>query len=188
MIMGATVGLLMLMLCFYTFDKDTRCNMFLWFQRKLGLQEGLGPSTKTSRDRNYAIITFMETIYVFWFCYIWNLLCFDPGIVGTGDLFFGVNMATVFVAFVWSGYCMARLIKYRRISTALRYVIPVGNIFWVSIEVATKWKLFTEIWVRPWDYKIEMSVVLGAFLLLFLLLILAPKKPSELGISRPGHK
>jgi len=184
MIMGATVGLLMMMLVFYTFDKDTRCNMFLWFQKVLGLKEGLGPSTKKSTDRNYAIITFMETIFVTWFCYIWNLLCFDPGIVGTEDLFFGINMATVFVAFVWSGYCFARLIKFRRISTALRYAIPVGNIFWVSVEVGTKWKLFTEIWVQPWNYKIEMSVVLGAFLLLFLLLVLAPKKPSEVGKGR----
>jgi len=181
MIMGATVGLLMLMMCFYTFDKDTRCNMFVWFQKKLGLREGLGPSTKKARDRNYAIITFMETIYVFWFCYIWNLLCFDPGLVGTGDLFFGINMATVLVAFVWSGFCISRLIKFRRISTALRYAIPVGNIFWVSVEVGTKWKLFTEIWINPWEYKIEMSVVFAAFMILALLLIYAPKKPSELG-------
>ncbi len=184
MIMGATCGLLMMMLVFYTFDKDTRCNMFLWFQKVFGLKEGLGPSTKKSTDRNYAIITFMETLFVTWFCYIWNLLCFDPGIVGTENLFFGLNMATVFVAFVWSGYCFARLIKFRRISTALRYAIPVGNIFWVSVEVGTKWKLFTEIWIQPWNYKIEMSVVLGAFLLLFLLLILAPKKPSEVGKGR----
>ena len=81
MIMGSTVGTLLMICCFYTFDKDTRCNMFLWFQRKLGLQEGLGPSTKKARDRNYAIITFMETFFVTWFCYAWNLLCFDPGLV-----------------------------------------------------------------------------------------------------------
>jgi len=181
MILGATVGLLMLHLCFYTFDKDTRCNMFLWIQRRLGLREGLGPSTKTARDRNYAIITFMETVYVTWFCYIWNLLCFDPGLVGKGDLFFAVNMGTVFVAFVWGGYCFSRLLKYKRTSTALRYAIPVGNIIWVAVEVGTKWRLFTEIWVNPWSYKIEMSVVLGAFIVLIGLLILAPKKPSELG-------
>ena len=42
MIMGSTVGTLLMMLCFYIFDKDTRCNMFLWFQRKLGLQQVLG--------------------------------------------------------------------------------------------------------------------------------------------------
>jgi len=184
MIMGATIGILLMQLCFYTFDKDTRCNMFLWFQRKLGMQQGLGPSTKKAKDRNYAIITFMETIYVTWFCYAWNLLCFDPGLVGTGDMFFALNMGSVFVAFVWSGYCFSRLIKFKRTSTALRYAIPVGNIFWVSVEIATKYDMFTEIWVRPWDYTIEMSVVLGAFLTLVLLLFMAPKKPSELGISR----
>jgi len=181
MIMGATVGLLLMMLCFYTFDKDTRCNMFLWFQRRLGLQDGLGASTKTSSDRNYAIITFMETIIVTWFVYIWNLVCFDPGLVGVGDLYFGLNMASVFIAFVWSGYCISRLFKFKRTSTALRYAIPVGSIFWVSVEVATKWNLFTEIWLHPMAYKIEMSVVLGAFVMLFVLLLLAPKKPSELG-------
>lgn len=31
-----------------------------------------------ARDRNYAIITFMETFYVTWFMYGWNLLVFDP--------------------------------------------------------------------------------------------------------------
>lgn len=186
MIMGSTIGILLLMCSFYTFDKDTRCNMFLWFQKKLGLLEGLGPSTKKAKDRNYAIITFMETIFVTWFCYAWNLLCFDPGLVGTGDLFFGLNMASVFVAFVWSGYCFSRLIKFKRTSTALRYAIPVGNIFWVSVEVGTKYNLFTEIWVHPWDYTVEMSVVFGAFVTLIALLYFAPKKPSELGISRPG--
>jgi hypothetical protein len=184
MILGATVGLLLMQLCFYTFDKDTRCNMFLWFQRKLGLQDGLGPSTKTSQDRNYAIITFMETIYVTWFCYVWNLLCFDPGLVGDGNLFFAINMSTIFVSFVWSGYCFSRLIKFKRTSTALRYAIPVGNIFWVSFEVANKWNLFTDIWVDPWSYKIELSVILGALMLLVVLLVIAPKKPSELGKAR----
>jgi len=184
MIMGATVGLLLMQLCFYTFDKDTRCNMFLWFQKKLGLQDGLGHSTKTAKDRNYAIITFMETIYVTWFCYMWNLLCFDPGLVGSEDLFFALNMATIFVSFVWSGYCFSRLIKFKQISTALRYAIPVGNVFWVSMEVATKWKLFTDIWIDPWSFKVELSVITGAFLMLILLLVLAPKKPSEVGQGR----
>jgi len=186
MIMGATIGILLMQCCFYTFDKDTRCNMFLWFQKKLGLRDGLGPSTKKAKDRNYAIITFMETIYVTWFCYAWNLLCFDPGLVGSDDLFFALNMTSVFVAFVWSGYCFSRLLKFKRTSTALRYAIPVGSIFWISVEIATKWNLFTEIWVHPWDYKIEMTVIFGAFLTLALLLVMAPKKPSELGKARPN--
>lgn len=181
MIMGSTVGVLLMMLCFYTFDKDTRCNMFLWFQRRLGLQEALGPSTKKARDRNYAIITFMETFFVTWFCYTWNLLCFDPGLVGTANWFLAVNLASVFVATIWSGFCFMRLIKFKRTSTALRYAIPVGNIFWINVEVLGKFGMLTEIWVDPWSYTLEMSVIFAAFCVLIALLWLAPKKQSEVG-------
>ena len=44
--MAATVGVLLTMLCFYTFDKDTRCNMFVWIQNRLGLREALGPEAR----------------------------------------------------------------------------------------------------------------------------------------------
>ncbi len=184
MIMGSTVGTLMMMLCYYTFDKDTRCNMFLWFQKRFGLKEGLGPSTKSARDRNYAIITFMEIFFVTWFCYAWNLLCFDPGLVGAqgeSNLFLAVNLGSVFVATIWSGFCFTRLIKFKRTSTALRYAIPVGNIFWINVEVLGKFGLLTEIWVDPWSYTLEMSVIFAAFVVLGVLLVLAPKKEAELG-------
>ena len=181
MIMGSTVGTLLMMCCFYTFDKDTRCNMFLWFQRKLGLQEGLGVSTKKAKDRNYAIITFMETFFVTWFCYAWNLLCFDPGLVGVDNMFLAVNMGSVFIATIWSGFCFMRLIKFKRTSTALRYAIPVGNVFWINVEILGKFGMLTEIWVNPWKYTLEMSVMFAAFVVLIILLLMAPKKKSEVG-------
>jgi hypothetical protein len=182
MIMGATVGVLLTMLCFYTFDKDTRCNMFLWFQDKLGLREALGPSTKTAKDRNYAIITFMETFFVLWFCYSWNLLTFDPGLMGSGTLFLAVNLGSVFVATVWAGFCLTRLVQYRRTATALRYGIPVGNVAWVNVEILEKLDLMShEVFLAPWSYKLEVSIILAAFGTLVALLLLAPKKPSELG-------
>jgi hypothetical protein len=170
------------MLCFYTFDKDTRCNMFLWFQDKLGLREALGPSTKTAKDRNYAIITFMETFFVLWFCYSWNLLTFDPGLMGSGTLFLAVNLGSVFVATVWAGFCLTRLVQYRRTATALRYGIPVGNVAWVNVEILEKLDLMShEVFLAPWSYKLEVSIILAAFGTLVALLLLAPKKPSELG-------
>ena len=61
MIMAATIGILMTMCCFYIFDKDTRCNMFVWIQNRLGLRAGLGPSTKTAKDRNLLINKFRKT-------------------------------------------------------------------------------------------------------------------------------
>lgn len=181
MLLGSSVGFLCFMLAYYTFDKDTRCNMFLWFQEKLGLKEGLGPSTKTAKDRNYAIITFMETIFVTWFCYVWNLLTFDPALMGKGNLFFVVNMGSVAIATVWAGFCFRRLLHFKRTATALRYAIPVGNVAWVNVEILEKFDMVNAIWVNPWAYTLEMSVIFGAFVVLIGLLVLAPKKPSEVG-------
>ena len=181
LIMAATVGVLLFQCVYYTFDKDTRCNMFLWIQNRLRLRGGLGPSTKTAQDRNYAIITFMETIYVTWFCYAWNLLIFDPAVVGVGE---GVRLAmlgTVFVSITWGGYCFSRLIKYRRTSTALRYAIPTANILWISVEVSCRLGLLTEVWLEPQKYAMEMSLYALAFAVLSVMIYRAPKKPSEVG-------
>lgn len=180
LIMAGTVGILMMMLAFYIFDKDTRCNMFIWIQNRLRLREGLGPSTKTSKDRNYAIITFMETIYVTWFCYAWNLLAFDPAFAGTGEQAFMVEAATVFISIVWGGYCFSRLMKYRRTSTAVRYGLPTANILWISVEISSRWGVLTEIWLYPSEYAVELLVLLAAFTILTVMIYKAPKKPSEL--------
>lgn len=181
LIMAATIGVLLTMLCFYTFDKDTRCNMFVWIQNRLGLREALGPSTKTAKDRNYAIITFMETFYVTWFVYAWNLLIFDPSLVGYGRSAFAAEAATVLVSIAWGGFCFSRLVRYRRTSTALRYAIPTANILWINAEIFSHWGLFTEVWLHPSKYVVEVGLILVAFLALSLLIWLAPKKPSETG-------
>jgi len=104
LIMAATIGVLFTMLAYYVFDKDTRCNMFVWIQEKLRLRDGLGERTKTARDRNYALITFMETFYVTWFMYAWNLLVFDPAFVGFGESAFWAEAATVFVSVPGGGF------------------------------------------------------------------------------------
>lgn len=179
LIMLATVGVLMFQLVFYTFDKDTRCNMFVWIQNRLGLRDGLGPSTKTARDRNYAIITFMETLYVTWFCYAWNLLVFDPTFVGFGQGAFIAEAASVFVSITWGGYCFSRLLKYRRTSTAVRYGLPTANILWISVEISSGWGVLTEIWLYPAQYAIELLVLLAAFAMLTVMIYRAPKKRSE---------
>lgn len=180
LIMTATTGILLFMLAFYIFDKDTRCNMFVWIQDVLGLREGLGPRTKTARDRNYAIITFMEYNFVTWFCYAWNLAVFDPAFVGYGEAAFPAELASVFVSIIWGGYCFSRLMKYRRTSTAVRYGIPVANILWISVEIVSGWGVMTEIWLYPSQYWAELSVLTVAFAVLAAMIYFAPKKQSEI--------
>ncbi len=186
MIMAATVGLLLTHLVYFILDKDTRCNMFVWIQNRLGLRAVLGPSTKTAKDRNYAIITFMETFYVTWFCYAWNLLIFDPSIVGYGQTAFLAESATMVLCIAWGGFCFSRLVRYRRTSTALRYAIPTANILWINSEILSKWGMFTEVWVEPYKYLPEVGLICLAFLIMVALIWYAPKKPSETGDRAPA--
>jgi len=57
----------------------------------------------------------------------------------------------------------------------------VGNIFWINVEILGKFGILTEIWVNPWKYTLEMSVMFAAFVVLIILLWMAPKKKSEVG-------
>jgi hypothetical protein len=181
LIMSATVGVLLTMLVYYTFDKDTRCNMFVWIQDRLGLRAGLGPSARTARDRNYAVITFMETFYVTWFVYAWNLFIYDPAVFGPGLPSQVALFGTMFIAITWGGFCFSRLLRYRRTSTALRYAIPTANILWINVEISSKLGLVTEVWLEPEKYLLEIGFFLLTFTVLALLIVKAPKKPSEVG-------
>jgi hypothetical protein len=123
----------------------------------------------------------METFYVTWFMYAWNLLIFDPSIVGAGQSAFLAEAGTCVLSIVWGGFCFSRLVKYRRTSTALRYAIPTANILWINAEIFSHWGLLTEVWVEPYQYLPEVSLICGAFAVMAALIVYAPKKPSETG-------
>ena len=65
LVMMSSVGILLTTLAYFMLNKETKCNMFIWFQRNLKLRTG-----KPSRgyERNFAAITALETVYVTWFC------------------------------------------------------------------------------------------------------------------------
>jgi hypothetical protein len=188
MIMSATAGVLLFMLAYFIFDKDTRCNMFVWIQNRLGLRAGLGETTKRARDRNYANITFIETIFVTWFCYEWTLALGEPAFFGSAAAAKYASIASMVVATIWGGFCFSRLINYRRTSTALRYAIPTANVLWVNVEVLSKLGLLKEVWLEPWNYPVEMSAFVGSFGVLVALIVYAPKKPSEIASGARGSE
>jgi hypothetical protein len=190
LLMNATVGTVLMMCVFYIFDKDTRCNMFIWFQKVFKLRKGLGPTSKSSKDRNYGVITFMETFYVTWFCYAWNLIIFDPAFVGhaySSTAIFAVG-ASMFVATIWGGFCLTRLVKYRRTSSALRYGIPVANILWLNWEIGTKYKFINDFWVHPAQYTEAILAMVACFTILGVLIYRAPKKLSEVSDARAHRR
>lgn len=153
LVMMSSIGVLMATLVYFLFNKETKCNFFLWFQRNAGLRTG---KPNPQHERNFAAITALETIYVIWFFYLALLFIYDEKILGDRH---PVTYGIFFLNVIWSVYLFQRLMRFWRVTTAIRYGIPTAIISWNTVEIAGRWHLFTEFWEHPQDFALEMSLV-----------------------------
>jgi hypothetical protein len=152
-IQASVVPFLMLM-TFLTLNKETRCNMMLWIRRKLGMNAG---PAMTGKERNFAAVTALESIATTWACYIITIMIVDPRIVGNP---MGMAAQLPYLAiFVWGIYLIYRLTMQKHMAPALRYAIGTGNINWIWIEAGSRAELYEEIWIKPVQYPLMMSLI-----------------------------
>ncbi len=170
-VMMSSLGVMMATLVYFFLNKETKCNFFHWFQRNWGLSTG-----KPSRghERNFAAITALETIYIIWFFYLMLLFFYEF----IGDSGWEARVL-FFLNTVWAIYLLNRLVKFWKVTTAIRYAIPTAIITWNSIELMVRWDLFTEVWIEPQKYWLEMSLVFGAFLIVTVTSMLTPKDTKK---------
>ena len=169
-VMLSSVGVMFATLMFFFFNKDTRCNAFMWLHRNLGMKIG---DKVSGQARNLASIVAMETIYVTWFFYIYLLVIYNPNTFGTDHW---VTFASCGLFAIWALYLIQRLWWYQRMAPALRYAIPTAIIAWNVNEILEKWGHLAEIWVQPSKYALELSIVAAALLLTVILAIVSPAR------------
>jgi hypothetical protein len=169
LVMMSSVGVLASTMAFFVLNPETKCNMFVWLQRNLKLRTG-----RPSRgyQRNFAAITCLETIYVIWFCYLALLFIYDENILGDHH---PVTYGLFFANTVWAVYLLQRLVRFWKVTTAIRYGIPTAIIAWNSVEIAGRWHLFTEFWERPQDFGLEMGLIAAAIAVAALLVVKTPQ-------------
>lgn len=166
LVMMSSFGVMMATLAYFVLNKETKCNFFHWFQRRLHMSTG-----KPTRGypRNFAAITALETIYVVWFCYLALLFIYEI----LGDTH-PMTYALFFANTVWAVYLLNRLVKFWKVTTAIRYAIPTAIITWNSVELLGRWHMFEEIWIHPEKYLLEMSMVLGAVVVVTIVSLFTP--------------
>ncbi|MCB0772437.1 MAG: hypothetical protein KJZ58_04430 [Flavobacteriales bacterium] len=160
LVMLSSLGLLASVTLLYLFG-STRCTFFVWFQKRMGFFNKLKLAAAPASARPLAVITFMETLMLIWTFYIVLLLVYDKDIAGDR------HPATYVVAFgslAWSMYLMTRLVRIRVFDQAVRYAIPTVVIFWNFVEVIGRWDMFHEIWVHPFEYWLENTIILASLL------------------------
>jgi len=155
------------------FNRETRCTAFKWLHRNAHMNPGKAGAGK---DRDYARITALETIFVIWFIYVVNLTLYDERILGIQH---PVTYAVFFGFLVWAVYLNTRLIKYARMAPAVRYAIPTTVITWLDIEVLSRWGILDEFWLKPKEYALEMGLVVAAFVIAGIAIYLTPERGEE---------
>lgn len=168
LVMMSSAGVLLATMMPLLMNRETKCNMFVWFQRRLKLRTG-----KPSRgyERNFGYITALETIYVIWFCYLALLFIYDESILGDRH---PVTYGIFFAATAWSLYLINRLRQMWKVTTAVRYAIPTAIIAYSAYEIVGRWNLFKDIWVHPGEYWLELTLFFGAVIVAATVAALTP--------------
>ena len=92
-----------------------------------------------------------------------------------------------FLNVIWAVYLFQRLMKFWRVTTAIRYGIPTAIIAWNAVEIAGRWHLFTEFWEKPQEFWLEMSLVTAGVVIAGLLAARTPAhKKAELSREQLG--
>jgi hypothetical protein len=155
LVMMSSIGVFASTLAYFLMNKDSKCNFFLWFQRNAGLKTG---KPSPGHQRNFASITALETIYVIWAFYLLLLFMYDENILGDRH---PVTYGIFFLNVIWAVYLFQRLMRFWKVTTAIRYGIPTAIIAWNAVELMGRWHLFTEFWEKPWEFGLEMSLIAG---------------------------
>jgi hypothetical protein len=174
LVMQSSVGVMFATLVFFYFNKETRCNAFMWMHRNLHMNPG---DPLPSKGRNISSIVAMETIYVTWFFYLTLLILYDQA--WAGDQHPATYVAFV-IFFVWSIYLLQRLLRFQRMAPALRYAIPTAIISYNCWEILERWNIIGDFWINPGKYAFELGAVLFGLILAVVLSVLSPaRQPVE---------
>ena len=181
LVMMSSIGIMGATLVYFLLNPETKCNFFLYFQRNLKLK-----TAKPSKGykRNFAAITALETIYVIWFFYLVLLFAYDESILGDRH---PVVYGLFFLNTIWAVYLFQRLMKFWRVTSAIRYGIPTAIIAWNMVELGGRWHLFTEFWERPQEFGLEMSLFTAGIVIAGVLAVKTPAhKKAELSRQEQG--
>lgn len=152
----------------YVFMARTRWGVILVIRKWLGI------NTEYDESRSYASIqAFIDLLLLIWWAYLILLVEFDPSLLG---LHHPVTMISSTICLIAGLILLVRSLSAPSWVSALRQAIVTVCVLWTYIEVMIKLRLFTEVWVYPEKYILEMILLLVAFVVVLLL------------ISYNGHK
>ncbi len=156
LVMEGSVGIMVVTFLYFLSNKETKCNFFRWIQRTARLPVG---KPNPRHERNFALITFIESIYLLWFFYLLLLVLYNEAWLGAQH---PVTYAYFVFNTIWTVYLFSRMIKMWKVATAVRYAIATGIVAFTSYELIGRWGIGEDIWVQPSKYAMELTLIVLA--------------------------
>jgi len=154
LVMEASVGVMICMLTYFVSNKETKCNFFRWIQRHARLPVG---KPNPRHERNFALITFAESIFLLWFFYLLLMVLYNEAWLGEKHpLVYGYFVFNT----IWAFYLIKRMIRMWKVPTAVRYAIATAIVSFTSYELIGRWGIGPDIWMMPREYGMELGLIL----------------------------
>ena len=141
----------------------------------LVLRKWLGIRLNTADENRFqSVRAFTELLLLIWWAYLILLVEYDPDLLGERH---PVTMIFATICLIAGLILLVRSLRASSWASALRQAIVTVCVLWTYIEVMIRLKLFTEIWIYPEKYVVQMILMLVAFVVvLFIIAKLGHKK------------
>jgi len=175
LIMPSSFGFFMMFALIYVFSVRTGCSAINWCQKQLfrGKRDIVVVRPMT---RHVSIVTFMELTTMMWFSYLLLMFCYDPVFLGDSH---PLTLLLALLCAVGSVFMFRRELRLQGWGANIRMAIATVIVFWTAVEVIARNRLVSEIWLDPMGHIVEMSLLLGAFILLLAYLFLRVVKRGK---------
>lgn len=162
LMMPTSIPFAVLALIMYVFYADSNWGAIVIIRKWLGLS-----LKNETNPRNQSVRAFIDLLVLIWWAYLILLVEFDPALLGIKH---PVTMIFATICLIVGLILFVRSLSAKTWASALRQAIVTVCVLWTYIEVMLKLKLFTEIWIFPEKYVVEMLLMAGAFVVAIFLM------------------
>lgn len=172
LILPATFGMWAMVMMLYVFSTKNGCNFINWWQRVLfrGRKNEIAARPMT---RHTSIVTFMELNMILWTSYLLLMFCYDKRFLGDHH---PVTFAVGIGCLIGSLFMLRKQLRLGTWGANIRMAIATVIVFWTPVEILGRMNFFTEIWIEPEKYVVQMSIILVAFVALLAYIIIAARR------------
>jgi hypothetical protein len=172
--MPSSVGFWAISMIYYFFGSKSGCKFFNWFQKKLKMSNITEMQTTI---KNNALTTFMEIILILWTFYMILLFAYDNSFFGDRH---PVTYLIAYGSLLWSIILFVKLIRIETFDYAIKYSIPTVIIFWNFVEIMGRWNFFSEFWIEPQKYGLELLLLTSILIILAFIGIISTRHKKQL--------